>query len=97
MVVLRGGDGSDRDAVRPSWAPTATRTRPPALPGTTELLNRRRRMYAALLAGLMLTVLGDGPADRRHESPVVEEQPLATATFTLIHTNDTRGFLEGCG
>ena len=53
-------------------------------------------MYAALMAGLLL-VLGNGLDGQRAANPVVEEQPLEAATFALIHTNDTRGYLEGCG
>ncbi len=51
-------------------------------------------MYTALVAGFLLTALGNG---QRAADPVVEEQPLEAPSFALIHTNDTRGFLEGCG
>ncbi len=54
-------------------------------------------MYAALMAGLLLTALGNGPNGQRAADPVVEPQPLEAATFAIVHTNDTRGFLEGCG
>lgn len=54
-------------------------------------------MYAALVTGILLTALGNGPNGQQTADPVVEEQPLEAPTFALIHTNDTRGFLEGCG
>ena len=30
-------------------------------------------------------------------SPTVQSQPLPQPTFALVHTNDTRGYLEACG
>ena len=47
------------------------------------------------LSGLLL-LLGAGGAPRP-EPPAVETQPLAHPTFVLLHTNDTRGYLESCG
>jgi hypothetical protein len=54
-------------------------------------------MCAALVAGLLLTSVGNGPYGQRAADPVVEEQPLESADFALIHTNDTRGLLDSCG
>ncbi|MGQ9729725.1 MAG: multiheme c-type cytochrome [Candidatus Zipacnadales bacterium] len=39
--------------------------------------------------------LKSGPV--RPEAPIIEQQPLEQPTFALIHTNDTRGYLESCG
>jgi len=54
-----------------------------------------RVVLAALLA--LAAPVGDTPEDRRPVGPVVEEQPLEATTFALLHTNDTRGYLEACG
>ena len=45
---------------------------------------------------LMAAVFG-GTRAPRPEAPVVEQQPLARPDFVLLHTNDTRGYLESCG
>ena len=54
-----------------------------------------RVALAALLA--LAAPVGDTPEGRRPVGPVVEEQPLEDVSFALIHTNDTRGYLEACG
>ena len=52
-------------------------------------------MSAALgLLTAWVTMLGAG---MRPAAPVVETQPLDQPSFVLLYTNDTRGYLEGCG
>ena len=55
-------------------------------------------MQTVLGALLMLAApIADTSATHSSREPVVEEQPLEAPTFALIHTNDTRGYLEACG
>jgi hypothetical protein len=55
-------------------------------------------MTTVLQALLILTAtIGGGPGGRLSEQPVMEDRPLGTPDFVVLHSNDTRGYLEGCG
>ncbi len=53
-----------------------------------------RTVAAALL---MLVAPISQQVENAAVEPIVEGQPLESPSFVLIHTNDTRGYLESCG
>ena len=54
-------------------------------------------MQSALAALLLLAAPLTRQAELETVPPAVEDQPLDEPSFVLIHTNDTRGYLESCG
>ena len=51
-------------------------------------------MHVGLAMLLMLTsALSQGDVVK----PIVQDEPIANPSFVLVHTSDTRGYLEPCG